>query len=186
NGEVLAAAEVMDGSGNQAALTTFPSFDGNGNPLTERDYSSSSAYLSTGFTYNANGTLASITGPNGAVTSFTNYTCGPTGRQLFPQTVTGPVGSTGATWDCIGGVRTGATDLNGIATSTGFDNYWRPTTMTTPMGTTTISYPSVKEVERAMTFNGGASTSDVLVVADGLGRPMVRQTRQGPGNGSFD
>ncbi|MGH9393218.1 MAG: hypothetical protein ACRD1E_03545, partial [Terriglobales bacterium] len=184
NGEVLASAEVEDGSNNQTALTQFTSFDGNGNPLTRQDWvSTGGGKLTTTFAYNANGTLSSVTAPNGAQTSYTNYAC----SGAFPQTVTNSIGSVSASWDCFGGVETGSTDLNGEHSIFGFDNFWRPTSITAPDGSvTSISYPSAGEVERAMTFNGGQSTVDVATEFDGLGRPALQQRRQAPNGGTYD
>ena len=82
-------------------------------------------------------------------------------------------------WNCIGGVETSSTDANGQRTQVAYDtgaNVWRPLQLTAPDGSvTSIGYISANQVERAMTFNAGASTSDTLATLDGLGRPVLSQ-----------
>jgi len=95
-----------------------------------------------------------------------------------------------ASWDCIGGVATSATDVNGNVVSTGHnDSMWRPTSVTDSLGNVTTSvYPTVSSntSEVSESFNGGASLSDVLTTYDGLGRRILSQVRQGTGATVFN
>ena len=50
---------------------------------------------------------------------------------------------------------------------------------------TSFSYLSPTRTETAMTING-SSVSDQLTQLDGFGRPIVTQTRQGPGSSTYD
>ena len=180
-GEALASAEVEDAGSHEAAKTTFTTFDANGNPTTENDYVTNSTYLTTTYAYNPNGTLATITQPNGAQTSYSSFTCG---SGLFPQSVTTPVGTTTATWDCGGGVPATSVDLNAVQTNYTYDNYWRPNSVATVAGTQYFDYPAVNETERYMTF--GSSEIDSITTVDGLSRPVLQQTRQSPSSNYFD
>ncbi|MGH9546169.1 MAG: hypothetical protein ACRD23_13255 [Terriglobales bacterium] len=49
---------------------------------------------------------------------------------------------------------------------------------------TSFSYPSPTRTETALTF--GSSTVDHLTQLDGLGRPIVSQTRQAPASSTYD
>ncbi|HWG37568.1 MAG TPA: RHS repeat domain-containing protein, partial [Terriglobales bacterium] len=182
NGEVLTSAEVEDANSNQAALTQFTSFDGSGNPLTRVDWAATGgASLTTRYAYNANGTLQSVTAPNGGVTSFSNFAC----SNAFPQTVTTAIGSTSLSWDCFGGRETGSIGLNNEQTAATFNSMWQPTSVTAPNGAvTSFLYPNVSMVERVLSFNGGNSSQDLYTESDALGRPFLQQTRQSPGTGT--
>ncbi|HXR97688.1 MAG TPA: hypothetical protein VN709_07575 [Terriglobales bacterium] len=191
NGEVLASAKTEDGSGNQSALTTLGSLDVHGNPQTESDYFSNTGSLTTNLTYNSNGTVATVTQPNGEVSTF-GYQCG---NGLLPSSNTVHdgggtlLGTTSAVWDCTGGVVTSATDMNGLVASTSYDARWRPATTTAPDGAVTnISYPassnSFSQSETWSNFSG--ATTDVLTTLDSLGRAVLAQQRTGPGSSTFD
>ncbi|MGH9473664.1 MAG: RHS repeat-associated core domain-containing protein, partial [Terriglobales bacterium] len=184
NGEVPASVKVEDGSGNVAAETTW-GYSGGVNPASESAYTGASTALTTSFTWNTNGTLATVTAPNGGTTT-NGYECG-TG--FFPDSVATPVGSTSANWDCDGGVETSATDLNGNGSSATYDARWRPLSTTNAEGDTTyFTYPSstnsYRQLERSTTVGG--STDDVITVLDPLGRPSLQQRRQTPGGANFD
>ncbi len=143
------------------------------------------------------GTVATATDSNGAVTSH-SYGAGAggcadaSGQGLFPTAVQSAVAAVkaSATWNCTGGVELAATDANSLTTTTAYadpDHMWRPTSVTAPDGSVTgFTYISANQVERAMTVNSGASTSDTLTTLDQLGRPILSQRRQGPGSSSFD
>lgn len=100
NGEVPASSEIEDGSGNEAAKTVW-SYGSGVNPASETDYVNNGGGLTTSYTWNANGTLATLTSPTGAVTTF-GYTCG---AGFYPSSVQTVLGTTTSSWDCNGGSR---------------------------------------------------------------------------------
>ena len=154
-----------------------------------------STYLTTSATYNSNGTVASTTDVNQALT---NYFYNGTGgcNDILLTSISLPVSSLSSsqTWNCDGGVVTSATDANGQVTKFGFvnqsgiaDPLWRRLSVTDPLNNVTwTSYspgstlPATQET--ALSF--GSSTVDVLTTLDGLGRPVLEQTRQGPAPGT--
>lgn len=184
NGEVPDTTKLEDGSGTQQALTTW-SYSGTVNPVSETSYYNASSGLTTSFTWNSNGTLHAATAPTGAVATF-GYTCG---SGFFPNSVQTVLGTTTSTWDCNGGVETGATDLNGHTSSATYDSRWRQLTKTNAEGdVTNFTWPlpsnGFQVTEVATTVSG--STSDALTYSDALGRPIVQQRRQAPGSSNFD
>jgi hypothetical protein len=94
------------------------------------------------------------------------------------------------TWDCTGGVQLSATDENGAVTSSTYtpDQYfWRPSKTTdATLKDTMYSYTGANSVESSLTFNGGASTVDVLSTLDGMGRPSLAQVKQSPTLTTYD
>ncbi|MGH9481533.1 MAG: hypothetical protein ACRD1L_05525, partial [Terriglobales bacterium] len=117
NGEVLTGSVVEDGGGATASETTFANYT-NGNPGTENDFTSSGASLQTSFTYNSNGTIATETEPNGAVTTFGSYTCG---SGFFPGSITTAIGAISMSWECNGALPTQVKDYNSQPTSVTYD-----------------------------------------------------------------
>ena len=187
------------GSGGQIAQTNYNYDSATGNLLSVQEYVNSTAYLTKSFAYNPNGTIATATDTNSGVTAYTYGNSGAggctdaSGNGIFPTKIQGPVAAAGfatAVWNCTGGVEVSSTDANGLETQIAYDtgaDEWRPLQLTAPDGSvTSISYISANQVERAMTFNSGASTSDTLTTLDGLGRPILAQQRQGPGSANFD
>ena len=179
------SVQVLDGSNTQRALTKY-SYDGNGNTTQVSRWTSGSSYLNTGYSYNSNGTLHQVTDPNGTITAYTyNGAC----NSAFPTTVTVGSLSTQYAYNCNGGVVTSVTDPNGAVNSTSYTDpyYWRPHSSTDALNnTTTYTYTST-QFESVMPFNGGSSTTDVLVQLDSFGRKSVVQQREAPvENNAFD
>ncbi|MGH9467855.1 MAG: RHS repeat domain-containing protein, partial [Terriglobales bacterium] len=147
-----------------------------------------SAALTTNYSYNTNGTPASVTAPNGGVTTYGNYACG---SGLFPGTIQSPVAvvKTTLAWNCSGGVLTSSTDGNNATTSyTYLDpaNAWRPSAVTDAAGdVTTLTY-TPDTTESRMLFNGGNSIAETLTTLDALGRAAIVQHETGPGTGTYD
>lgn len=192
---------VEDGSGNIAAQTTYTYDQGTvtgtsgtpqhaavsgsrGNATTISYLVSGSATLNKTFTYYDTGNVQTANDVNQAQTSYTYGACG----NSFPTLVNEPLGlSKSMAWNCTGGVETSVTDENGHQSSTAYTDpyFWRPSSTTDQMSNVTnISYSGQNAVESAMDF--GSSTTDVLTVLDGLGRPELSQKREAPGSSSFD
>jgi RHS repeat-associated protein len=188
---------VTKNSAGTTVASTQITYSATGHPLsTSKWVSSSSSSLTASATYNSNGTIATATDVNGAVSTY--YYNGTGGcNNLLPTSVvrTGyliPSLTTASQWNCNGGVATQTTapgaGAGGPATSYAYnDPLWRITSMTDPMqNVTSYSYASQTSFEIAMTFNGGSSTSDKLYTTDGLYRKIEVQTRTAPGASTFD
>jgi RHS repeat-associated protein len=185
---------------NTKSLTNYLGYDTHGNVGTIQKWVSGSTYLSTSISYNTNGTIASITDVNGAVT---HYYFNGTGQcnGLLQTSATFPVNglSKSETWDCNGGVVTTSTDQNHQETTYGYvnqqgnaDPFWRVQSATDPLlNTSWNSYSPATQTkgatfETSLTFNNNASTSDSFYTADQLGRVSLAQKRVAPGSSSFD
>jgi hypothetical protein len=89
-------------------------------------------------------------------------------------------------------VPTSATDANGKTTTFNYvesaaaDPYYRPRNVIDAAGNTTYYTYTPTTFESALTFNGGASTVDVLATFDGMGHQLLQQQRQAPGSSNFD
>ncbi len=159
---------------------------------------SGSTWQTATYTNNDTGTVASFTDFNG--TNVTNYTYGDCNGGFLTGTstpVTGGLSSgitltSGATWNCVGGVPLTTTDANGNVTapSYGSDPYWRPQSVTDPAGNiTSYGYPtgsSPNTWSTSLSFNGGSSASNSVITTDGLGRTILQQTQQSPSSTSYD
>lgn len=156
-------------------------------------------YLSAYASYNSNGTLATTTDENGAVTHYYYNGTGGCNNLLLTST-TFPNGlSTSQTWNCSGGVVTSSTDANGKVSTYVYldqngkaDPLWRMLSSADTLGNITYNtfVPATATVpatqESSLVFNGGSSTVDVLSTLDSLGRSYLSQTRHGPSATSFD
>lgn len=143
-------------------------------------------WLTTSFGYGANGAaagvLSSVTGPNGAVTTFNSFSC----NGMVPAGTTYPLSSVGSdsqAWDCNGGVVTSRTDVNGRATTFAYsDPLYRLTQITYPDSNSHVdtyvyhtgtNYPWYTYWTKAAT----ASTSLTgYSYVDGVGRPTTFET----------
>ncbi len=182
---------VEDGNStpNVFSKTTYTGYDANGNVGSINKYSSSGSFLTTSFTYNPNGALASIKDPNTSPIAFGYQSCG-TQTNAFVNSVTMALGlSTSSTWDCTGAVKTSDKDVNGKITSYGYgsDPIWRIVQVTPPLGASTnITFPSFARTEAKMTFNSGASVGDTVTDVDGYGRTIRLQEQTGPSTGTYN
>jgi RHS repeat-associated protein len=147
-----------------------------------------SATLKRSFTNFDTGNVQTATDVNGAVTTYT-YGTGSCGNS-FATSISLPLNlSESVAWNCTGGVKTSATDVNGQTTTAAYNDpyFWRPASVTDPTNAAVnLSYISSTQLEASLNFNAGNSTSDVVATADGLGRPHVGQIRQAPGGSNFD
>ncbi|MGH9472651.1 MAG: hypothetical protein ACRD1M_07890, partial [Terriglobales bacterium] len=186
-----ASIEVDNGAGAKKAYTSF-AYDTKGNTTSMSRWVAGTTNLTTNFTVNANGTVATATDANGAVTSY-SYT-GSSCNGAFPTAISLPGNlSTSAAWNCYVALPASRTDANGQTTSFAFnDPFARLTSISNPDGgVTNFTYTAASgsapaTSEGAMVFNNGASTVDTLTMLDSLGRPHIEQRRQGPGSANFD
>ena len=157
-------------------------YNGNGDTLTKASLVTGSTYLTSSYTYTSKGVMATSTGVDGSVTTYSHDNCG----SILPHTITHPVtGAETFTWNCNGGVVTSATDVNGKSVTTQYnDPYWRPTLRTDALGTAIKNTYKAKTFETSFSFDN--STNSHLITTNGAGRPIVNQTRQSAGSGQFD
>jgi hypothetical protein len=173
-------------SGNMVQQVTY-TYSAAGHATQTSQWVSSSDSLNSSASYNANGTVSTATNAMGSVSRYAyNGTDGC--NDLLPTSVTLGGLTTSTQWNCSGGVATQTTDHNGQPTNYTYnDPLWRIRSMTDPLENVTgFNYLSPTTFEVVMNFDGSSSTSDTLFTADGLGRRIFTQTRQGPGSSTFD
>lgn len=180
-----------DGAGNPKAKTLF-TYDANGKTTQiKRLKTGTGTYLSSNATYDANGAVHTTTDSKGTLTTYTNGQC----NVAFPTTISSGGLSTQATYDCNGGVSASTTDANGKVTvfdftTGGADPFWRLKQVTDPSGAVSVSAYSEGStlgstwVSSYLSF--GSSISGSGVGMDVYGRPVMNNSRQGPGSGTYD
>jgi YD repeat-containing protein len=166
-----------------------------GNLTTIARLTSSGATLGQKFTYYDTGNVNVATDSNGAQTTYTYGACG----NSFPTSLAEPLSlSRQMTWDCNGGVQLTDVDENSKTATTSYTDayFWRPASVQDrAMVTTNFCYGvlssgtcqvNTTQTESILTFNSGASASDILTTVDSLGRPKLTQKRQSPSSANFD
>jgi RHS repeat-associated protein len=160
-----------------------------GNLTSVNTYVNATTFLTKSSTYYDTGNLKTTTDVNGAITTY-NYDPSASCGNSFPTSISLPLSLTRSmTWNCTGGVQLTATDENGKASTTAYTDpyFWRPASTADPSGAVTyMAYLSPTQTETYLNFNAGASTVDTVTTLDGLGRTILRQTRQSPGSANFD
>lgn len=151
---------------NTASITNN-TYDTLGNLKTKSQWVSGTTYLSSNFTYNPDGLLATSTDTNSNVTNYTPQNCGPNNVATYISKVTTGSLSTTTTWDCNGGVPTIVSDANSQPTNYTYapDPFWR---------LIEVGYPDGGAITN--TYNDTASP--VNVVQSGLISPSVTKTTQ--------
>jgi RHS repeat-associated protein len=184
-----------------SGIAQHASVSGSRGNLTSINYPVSG--LTAHFTYWDTGSPNTQQDVNGATTTF-NYSSTNNAycQMAFPTSVSEPLSlSRSMTWNCTGGVLTSVTDENSKTTTTTYANdpyYWRPDSVTDPTGaavsfcygllssSTGTCTRNPTQVESTLNFNSNNSSADSLMTVDGLGRPILQQTRQAPSSGNFD
>lgn len=186
-------------TGSRGNLTTVNA-QANGTTHLYRKY----AYYNTGMLSTSTDVSTSST-TNGATTTYNynstgNADCG----NAFVTSISEPVGSMSRSfaWDCNGGVLLSVTDENGKTSSTAYSGtnftnvFWRPYSTTDEAGTVTdylyylnTATPPIEfqtESKYHTAFNSGNSIVDKVTTADGFGRTIFSQTKQGPNTSNYD
>jgi RHS repeat-associated protein len=156
-------------------------YDSKGNALTSY-VGNGTTFLSASATYNSNGTTKTATDIAGATTS---YTYGACNSAFLTQKTLGPLTSYSA-WDCVGGVKTSDTDVNGNVTTYGYkdssgvaDPLWRLNSLKDQSTNTTWTIYGSSTIEKKFSF--GSSVEDAITTIDGFGRVSRVQTKLGSG-----
>lgn len=157
--------------------------------LTASSSWSGSSWLTTNYTPNANGTIASVTAPNGQVMNYSYAATGSGGCNGLLLTGTSTTVNsvninTGKTWDCNTGLVLTTTDANGNGTVAQYDSMLRPSLVQDQTGyQTTFSYTATSSSSNS-SFTGVVHNH--ITYVDILGRPIISQTLQGPGSSNYD
>jgi hypothetical protein len=178
----------QDSSSNVFSHSRFNYNTSTGDLLTKYDYSAASTYLTTTYTYNTNGTMASVTKPNGIQTTFAYNGTGGC-ASLLPTSATSAIGTASTTWDCNGALPATTTDLNGlVVTNTYGDSLYRITQVSDNGGQAAVNftYPSTTRSSRHMTFNSSNSIIDTTTTLNFLGQVQSVQSQTAPGNSNYD
>ena len=176
--------QVQDASSNVLSHSRFD-YSSTGDMLHEYDYYTSTNYLTTTHTYNANGTVASVTAADGVQTTVSNTQC----NGFLTDSATNAIGTASMTWDCNGAIPLTTTDLNGLVTTTTYgDPLYRPTQVSDNGGQApiTYTYSSPTQFSTDMVFNSGNSIENSTVTLDTQGRTLSVQKRQGPTSSNYD
>jgi RHS repeat-associated protein len=153
--------------------------------LTQSQQWTGTGWVSTSYTRNANGTIATKTPPYGNSTTYGYAATGSGGCNdlLVTSTITGSL-STSQAWSCTAALVLTQTDENSqVTTNTYNDPFLRLTSVTDPLGNeTSTQYTSVTET--TVTPPGGYGS--VVTTLDGLGRVIDKQIQQGAGSSSYN
>jgi YD repeat-containing protein len=183
----LCDVNTQDTQSNPIARTRF-AYNSTGDLLHQYNYTSLTNYLTTSYTYNANGTVASVTQPDGVQTTVAYNGTGGC-NNLLPTSATSSIGTVSTTWDCNGAVPITTTNLNGLVTTMVYgDPLYRTTQISDNGGQApiTYTYTSPTRFSTDMVFNGGASISDNTVTTNTLGQKLSVQRRQSPSSSNYD
>jgi RHS repeat-associated protein len=178
--------KVVNGS-NTLSETKF-TYKSNGALLT-RSLWTGSTWLTTTYTPNSNGTIGSIQDPNGQVVSLDYAATGAGGcNGLLPTSLTTTINgvqiNSSQTWNCDAGVMLTTTDPNGHGTKATYDTMLRPNSYSDESQFQTTFGYTRNSVSSSASF--GSSVLNDTDYLDGLDRPIVSQTQQGPNSLDYD
>ncbi len=149
--------------------------------------------ITQNFSYYDTGLVNTTTDANSGTTTYTYGGCSNSLPTQVDQTTGSTTLTTLATWDCVGGVSSSSTDVNGFITSYSHaDPLWRGSSENDAFGNSkTYSYPTTsgntsESVLAFLDYAGTSVSQDVLLSFDGLGRPTTTQSRRAVGGTSFD
>jgi RHS repeat-associated protein len=160
-------------------------YNGAGHATQSSAWVTGSTYLNSSASYNSNGTPATSTDANGAITNYYyNGTGGCNNFLLTSTTLPGNLTSS-QTWNCVGAVVTSSTDLNSNVTHFYYnDPFWRPTQVTYPDGgSTTTTYNTGTSLPWTISTSSAIdATHNLIAIAyfDGLGRTVQKNVTSDP------
>jgi len=149
------------------------------------------AYYDTGNVYKSYDVNGAITTYNYDTTAWetnTTKSCGNSFATGLTLPISGLSTNAYTTWNCIGGVVIGSTDLNNNTTTTTYSDadFWRPYSVQDPTGTTTVftynpySTSALANVDSKMLFNNSASVVEQLTTMGTFGQPLYSQQHEAP------
>lgn len=182
---------TVNSGGSQLSQTKY-TYNGTGHPTQTQNWVSGSNYLTSSATYNSNGTVATATDANSAVTT-PSYSGSGGCNGLLPTSVAYPViGTAYYTWNCNGGLIATAKDANQQTTTYKYnDPLWRLTEVDNPDGgvsTTTYNTGSstpwtistCSTITSSSSCPAGTNSLTGLAKLDGLGRTIEKQITSDP------
>jgi RHS repeat-associated protein len=180
--------DIVKSDGAHTLSESRITYNSNGAITKKQDWTGSS-WLVTNYTPNPNGTTASVTAPNGQVTTYGYAATGSGGcNGLLPTSSSTNLNavalSTSQTWDCNGGVILTTADANGNGTVKHYDVMFRPSLFQDQTGYQTTFNYTATSANSSSGFTG--VVHDHTTYVDGLGRPIISQTQQGPGSSNYD
>lgn len=182
---------ITNSAGTTVSKTQI-TYSNTGHPTSNARWVSGSTWLTSTATYNSNGTLATATDSDGAVTTYAYNGTGGCNNLLLTS-VTYPlssVGSSSQTWNCAGGVLSTSTDPNSAVTSYAYsDPLWRQTAITYPdKGATTTAYNTGSSFPWSITTNNlivSGTNRTTVTQYDGLGRLTLTELTSDPGGTDY-
>jgi RHS repeat-associated protein len=182
---------VFDGSGTMKSNSKY--LHGPNGAITLQGsqlVGTSGAWLSTTYSYNGNGSLNTMTLPNGeVVTEGYDGSC----NSLLPTSESNSVNTTLKTYTvydtgCFGARVVKFTGVDGnFVTKAYLDPFWRPTQFTDQAGNATnIAYDLTTFPNTYVTTAFNGTTLQNVSQVNGLGKVLYKQVSQSYGSGNFD
>src|SRR5437773_6433655 len=112
NGIVNKPCKIQNKNGSNTVAETHMTYNATGHPTATAQLVSGTTYLTINATYNANGTVATVTDPNNALTTIHYDGTGGCNNGLATSTGYPLNLADSMTWDCNGGVPLVYTDVN--------------------------------------------------------------------------
>ncbi len=182
-------AELLNSSG-VAIGNTFYSYNSAGKLLTTSDWASGSitsgVYLTSSVSYNANGTISTVTDAAGNSSSYAYSSSVCNNGKPVSITVPGSLVST-LTWDsgCNGSVPNTLTDPNGKTSTIAYnDPLWRITKITDQAGQAVNTFYTPTTTESIVSFQ--SSILDIYHQVNPVSLTTYDQQLEGPGSASWD
>jgi hypothetical protein len=184
---------VNNGTSSPTVAYSKFTYSSSGNLLTSSvSPNGGTSFLSnpTANVYNTNGTPSITYDFAGNSTSYSyssgSYTnCSTCSNLPFPTSMTTGGLTTYATYDGAGGVKITHTDASGNNTIYGYTEPWnRVTSIQDSLGNTVNQTYSVTSLKSSFAF--GSSVNNTTTTLDGYGRPINKQTQQGPSSSNYD
>ena len=178
--------QLLTGTGTQLK-NTYTQYSSTGHKIKTGILVNGSYVIATA-TYNANGSVATVTDPNNQETTITEGAC----NGGFPTVISPPISSLAIdiTWDssCYGAQPVTITDPNSFSVSMTYaDPFWRVTSVEDQAGVyTNTTYISPTQKETVLNFNSGKSIIDVVSTVFLSSTSSETQSLEGPSSGNWD
>jgi hypothetical protein len=176
--------QTQDSGGTVKSHSRFNRNASTGDLLNEYDYYTSGSYLTSTYTYNSNGTIATATRPDGFQTTFGNSQC----NGYLPDHATNAIGTASMTWDCNLATVATTTDLNSlVTTTTRADSLNRVTERSDNGGQQPVTYTYTSPTQMSSDMDLDSSRLvDTTTTLNSLGQVVSVQHQQYIGSTNYD